>query len=70
MKRGLGKALLALLMLVMVNGCGQNREEADLLKPAQDAGGEDESSVTLHVYNTLGENISMDQAEAYIRKTT
>ena len=69
MKRGLGKALLALLMLVMVNGCGQNREEADLLKPAQDAGGEDESSVTLHVYNTLGENISMDQAEAYIRKT-
>ena len=61
--------MLVLIVLLAGTGCAENREATE---PAVGTEGElpvDETPVTLHVYNTLSENVSMEPAQAFIRRT-
>ncbi len=73
-----GRAAAALLALaVLLGGCARAREEAGIQEPGVRAGEAappsvealDETPVTLRLYNTLGERVSAEKAEAYIHRT-
>ena len=74
----ISRAAAALLALtVLLGGCARARKETENLGPGARAGETvppsaealDETPVTLRMYNTLGERVSTDAAEAYIRRT-
>ncbi len=61
--------LLALLLACAAAGCAKTQNLEETGERTQSEAQLNETPVTLHVYNTLGENISMDRVEEYIRRT-
>lgn len=71
MKKQVGIGLLlGLLLIWAATGCGAPGDIAATEDKKQQSGSAPaEEPVVLHVYNTMGENINTEQAEAYIHRT-
>lgn len=60
---------ILLSVSLLASGCAGTQTGQEAAVTDRGAENINETPVTLHVYNTLGENITMDRAEAYIRRT-
>lgn len=60
---------LALGVSLLTSGCAGPRTEPEAAVSEETPEEINNTPVTLHIYNTLGENVTMEQAEAYIRRT-
>ena len=68
-KSGLLLVCLALFVMSAVSGCGKNMGAAETEGQGQSEAELNETPVLLHVYNTMGENLSTERAEAFIHRT-
>ena len=70
MKKRMGIGLLLVLVLISAaTGCTAVWDTGATEDKKQSGAPPAEEPVVLHVYNTMGENINTEQAEAYIHRT-
>ena len=69
MRKRVGTGVLLALLVTVAAGCAKTPDVTETNPQHQSGAGLNETPVTLHVYNTLGETVSMERAEEYIRRT-
>ena len=69
MRKRVGTGVLLALLVTVAAGCAKAPDVTETNPQHQSGAGLNETPVTLHVYNTLGETVSMERAEEYIRRT-
>ncbi|WP_320977429.1 ABC transporter substrate-binding protein, partial [Enterocloster asparagiformis] len=69
MRKRVGTGVLLALLVTVAAGCAKIPDVTETNPQHQSGTGLNETPVTLHVYNTLGETVSMERAEEYIRRT-
>ena len=69
MRKRVGTGVLLALLVTVAAGCAKTPDVTETNPQHQSGTRLNEMPVTLHVYNTLGETVSMERAEEYIRRT-